>query len=342
MTVIDYPNSLIFKEILEIFSKSEISQISTSNPRERIINLKLVYVCLKGIYKEKFTTEPFKLLLIDLYDKYVRRSVIYILQQLMSYLSELLIELEILNPKSEESLNSLMNLCQNVKLLKIFDIASYALKLYKFENIDGTYHSQRDKDIIIIGQIMHNTYKKIAAFYIESGLIRMNPDASILEGLLSTMHKAEKTFHHSVTEFISNFSDCIPILNYFENLYIVGSEYLFFYGTRLIDYEKLNEPNYLQMLESSVVFMTLKDGEKKLLINAINSCSSVIENFGYHSEVTCYLFFKVYFFDDRTQHGHYFHLKRLSLFNISDKIIVILIAGISCRLRVTSWQSAVL
>ena len=120
----------------------------------------------------------------------------------------------------------------------------------------------------------------------------MNPDVSILEGLLSTMHKAEKTFHNSVTKFISNFGDCIPILNYCKDLYITGSDYLFFYGTKLIDYEKLNDSNYLQMLESSEIFIILKDGEKKLLINAINTCSSVIENFGYHSDVIQFLIFK--------------------------------------------------
>ena len=157
MTIIDYPNSVLFKQILGDFSTPEISTISTNNPRERMIRLKLVYACFKGIHKEKFTAEPFKNLLIELYDKYIRKSVIHMLQQLMTYLNQLLVELENLRLNSQESLHLLVNLCQNVKDLQIFDITSYAFKLYKFENIDGKYHSQRDKDIMIIGQTMHNT-----------------------------------------------------------------------------------------------------------------------------------------------------------------------------------------
>lgn len=102
-----------------------------------------------------------------------------------------------------------------------------------------------------------------------------------IENILILAYVTEKHLMASVEHRITKVEDTEAIFDHLLAMYFTSNDQLVFFGEKFVDYNKLSNDQYLQMVCETEIFSKLKFYEERLLTNCLNTLSCILVNFGY-------------------------------------------------------------
>lgn len=115
---------------------------------------------------------------------------------------------------------------------------------------------------------------------ISCGAIKKINRSIELEDLLKLTNVAEKHLMESAKNRILKTKDLETVFDHFVTTYFTNDEFMIFYGEKFVDYNQMANGEYLRMVCETELYSKLKFYEEKLLINSLDTFSSILKNFG--------------------------------------------------------------